>query len=113
MTLSPARMSVIAERLPSKQDFSDHLNSVFHARSATGDGFDLCLIKFDELVSNSAQENYSLLFRAPADTPPEQGIYRLEHDALSATDIFLVPVKQDGDGLYFEAIFNQLIGTKA
>jgi hypothetical protein len=107
MTLTPALMSDIAEKLPSKKDFSDQLNSIFHAHA--GEGFDLCLVEFDDRVSNEAQENYTLLFRAPVDAPQEQGIYELDHESLGAMDLFLVPVKKDADGLYYEAVFNHLL----
>jgi hypothetical protein len=48
------------------------------------------------------------MFRAPADVPPEQGSYRLEHQSLSAMELFLVPVKRDATGVFFEAVFNTL-----
>ncbi|MFM9905537.1 MAG: DUF6916 family protein [Pyrinomonadaceae bacterium] len=99
-------MSVIAEKLPTKVEFSDSLDTIFHTQMPDGTGFDLCLVGFEDVVSNSVQENFTLLFRAPLDAPQVQSIYRLHHDKLGAMDIFLVPVKKDEDGLYFEAVFN-------
>jgi hypothetical protein len=35
-------------------------------------------------------------------------MYQIQHDQLGAFDLFLVPVSQDQDGVYFEAVFNRL-----
>lgn len=74
-----------------------------------GSGFEMTLVKCDEIVSNEIQENFSLLFRAPLEAPSFQSIYRLTHEGLGTMDLFLVPVKQDGSGLYYEAVFNHLL----
>ncbi len=99
----------IAEKLPSKEDFSSALDSIFQVVGTDVPGFDLVLVEVDVLISNEVQENYSLLFRAPIDVPPLQNVYRLEHESLGKMDLFMVPVKQDEDGTYFEAIINLLI----
>ena len=98
-----------AEKLPTKQEFSDALDSCFQAHIADGPDFDLFLIEFEDIVSNATQENYSLLFRATVDAPPVQNIYRVEHETLGAMDLFLVPVKKDENGLYYQAVFNRLL----
>ena len=51
-------------------------------------------------------ESFSLLFRVPVDAPRQQGTCQIEHDAIGAFNLFLVPVGQDDAGLHFEAIFN-------
>lgn len=103
-------MSDVAEKLPTKEEFSLHSEVVFHAEAGEGEGFDLSLLEVDEVISNEVQESFSLLFRAPGDAPPVQGIYRLEHAGLGKMDLFLVPVKKDESGLYYEAVFNNLVG---
>src|SRR5687768_221690 len=102
----------IAEKLPTRVEFSEQVGTVFEAALPDGAKLELTLIGFDEHVVNEVQENFSLLFRAPVDTPPAQGIYRLMHARLGVIDIFLVPVKQDAEGLYFEAVFNNLVAEK-
>lgn len=94
--------------LPDKQGFSGQVNSLFSARLEEGPVIEMCLVKLTEIVCNDVQENYSLLFRSNVDTPPEQGIYRMENPVLGTMEIFLVPVKKDEAGLYFEAVFNNL-----
>src|SRR2546427_339946 len=101
-------MKVIAERLPSKEEFADQVNSVFRADLNGGGACDFHLVKVEGVISNSVQECFSLLFRAPADAPAFQNIYRLDNEALGKMDLFLVPVKKDEAGVYFEAVFNHL-----
>lgn len=105
-------MFEIAEKLPTKDEFSEQVGSVFRARSADGAEFDLALVDFEELVANEVQENFTLLFRAPGDTPQQQGLYQMHHERLGGMEIFLVPVKKDDEGLYFEAVFNNLVAAK-
>lgn len=54
------------------------------------------------------QEQFSLLFRGPHDRMLRQGMYRTQHDQLGTFDLFIVPVSQDKDGVYYEAVFNRL-----
>lgn len=49
---------------------------------------------------------FSLTFEAPADPALPQCIYRVEHPALEAMDIFLVPLGRKGAGMQYEAIFS-------
>jgi hypothetical protein len=49
------------------------------------------------------------VFRGPVDVPPNQSIYTLQNDKLGAVELFLVPVKKDDKGLYFEAVINHLL----
>ena len=56
----------------------------------------------------SRQERFSLVFRGPRHTLLQQGIYQLQHKQLGVLELFLVPVGQDHEGLYYEAVFNRL-----
>lgn len=105
-------MADILGPLPGKQEFSQQVDSFFRAFADGGDDVDLVLIKFTDLSPDETQENYSLVFRAPIDATQNQGIFRLSHDELGEMDIFLVPISRDESGLYFEAVFNRLVGQK-
>lgn len=102
-------MSEAAVVLPSKEQFTAHVDSTFRARVADGQAFDFQLFKLESTISNNIQEAFSLLFKAPLDTPPFQNIFRLEHESLGEMDLFLVPVKQKEDCYVFEAVFNRLL----
>jgi hypothetical protein len=48
---------------------------------------------------------FSIVFRGPADPVFPQRIYRVEHAALDAMDVFLVPIGPDAVGMRYEAVF--------
>ena len=48
---------------------------------------------------------FSLTFRAPNGPPLPQRIYTLDHDAMGALELFLVPIGPDGEGMCYEAVF--------
>ncbi len=102
-------MDQTALQLPTKEQFLEQVDTTFRATSPDGSTFDLHYFKLDPKISNSVQEAFSLLFRAPLDIVPEQGNFHIEHDALGGFDLFMVPVKQKEDALIFEAVFNLLL----
>ena len=95
--------------LPTKEQFSEHVDSTFTARLEDGQAFDLQLFKLDTTISNKMQEAFSLLFRVPLDVPPIQNLFHLEHESLGEMDLLLVPIKQKEDCFVFEAVFNRLL----
>jgi hypothetical protein len=85
--------------------FAGHLNSTFrfhHQPAATE-------LELVDVADGSAQGhvNFSLLFRGPRQPLLPQRIYPVEHDRLGRFDLFIVPVKRDAQGLYYEAVFNR------
>lgn len=61
----------------------------------------------------SRQERFSLVFHGSRDILLRQGMYQLQHNQLGAFELFLVPVGQDHDGVYYEAVFNRFRGPDA
>jgi hypothetical protein len=51
---------------------------------------------------------FSLYFLVPPEGPKEQGLFRLERPGLGAVDLLLVPVRQEGESILFEAAFSLL-----
>lgn len=49
---------------------------------------------------------FALLFRAAGGEVLSQRIYHLDHAQLGAMEFFLVPVRRDDSGCYYEAVFN-------
>jgi hypothetical protein len=95
--------------LPSKNAFSQALNSVFHLPVEAGLTVDLTLIELRQGVSTAQQEQFSLLFRGPAEPLLPQHIYPVEHYQLGAFDLFFVPVGRDPAGVTYEVVFNRFI----
>jgi hypothetical protein len=72
--------------------------------------FEMTLIEVKTIVSNKIQECFSLLFRTAAnDAPPLQQLFKLKHNDLGEMELFLVPVRKNEEGLFFEAVFNKLL----
>ena len=94
------------ERL-TRETFAQHLNTGFRLILGPGQELGLELTEAKDLGSTPDHEQFSVVFRGPLDPQLGQGIYRIEHDRLDAFDLFIVPVGQDRDGMYYEAIFNR------
>jgi len=51
---------------------------------------------------------FSLYFLVPPEGPKEQGLFRMERQGFGAVDLLLVPVRQEGESILFEAAFSLL-----
>ena len=72
--------------------------------------FEITLVEVKNVISNKIQECFSLLFRTSAeDAPIFQQLFRLKHDAFGEMELFLVPVKKNENGIFYEAVFNKLL----
>lgn len=95
----------------------EHLESTFrlHLGDDSGDDTTVLEIVLREVsavggdTKRQDRTPFSLLFRGPSDAAIGQGIYRLEHDALGAGELFLVCVGPDPDDdesrMLYEAVF--------
>lgn len=97
------------EKSPEKADFEAQINTTFKVLTEAEDQFEMTLVEVKTSISNKFQECFALLFKAPESAPPEQGMFQLKHEKLGDLEIFLVPVKKNDDGLFYEAIFNKLL----
>jgi hypothetical protein len=68
-----------------------------------------------ELVEVQAQgdvagqtERFSAVFRGALDTFLQQRIYAMEHERLGSFELFIVPIRKDDAGFYYEAVFNRV-----
>jgi len=89
--------------------FSGHVNTKFLMHYGESHTAELELISVTDVGSSPKQAQFSLKFVGPGDGPAAQGIFRLDHEALGALDLFLVPIARDKDGLRYEAVFNRVI----
>ena len=97
------------DNLPTEEAFAAALNTTFDAATEAGKSLEITLVEVKSIVANKMQECFALLFRAPLDAPAEQQQFQIEHNTLGKMEIFLVPVKKDDDGLFYEAVFNKLL----
>jgi len=65
------------------------------------------LIKVSELLISPSQERFSIEFQGPSETRATQGTYTFEHEDMGTFDLFIVPIRQDPNGIIYEAVFNR------
>lgn len=92
--------------------FAQYMNTPFRCQAEHAPAVDLILIEMTATRSAPQYESFSLVFRGPSHPLLPQGIYQLQHDAIGTFDLFIVPIRQDQDGLYYEACFNRLRSEK-
>ena len=89
-------------------EFSKHANTKFQVQSGENTQVELELITVSELKVYPQQEEFTLEFRGPSDMFLGQGVRNFKHDQMGEFELFIVPIKQDAQGFYYEAIFNNL-----
>jgi len=90
-------------------EFSKHLNTKFRAGiNAEPVDLELVVVKGYSARPDDQQgmERFSIFFTGPAQPILPQRTYSLSHDAMGTFDLFLVPIKPDGEGSRYEAVFN-------
>jgi hypothetical protein len=93
--------------------FAPHLEEAFAVRLADQALPTLTLLAATALPEHPPREGqparrgpFSLIFRGPRAPILPQRTYRLDHPAIGAFDLFLVPVGPDQAGMCYEAVFN-------
>jgi hypothetical protein len=91
-----------------EKEFSKHLNTRFMV--ATEPSLELELKQVKGYLSGANEETgmerFSVFFYGAEDRLLRQGIYLLEHEAMGAFELFLVPVGKTENGYQYEAVFN-------
>lgn len=90
-------------------DFSPLLHDNFRLVTADASPLDLELVEVHESARQrpaQKRSSFSLLFKGSRDSLLPQQMHRMEHATLGAMDLFLVPVQEDQNGYYYEAVFN-------
>jgi uncharacterized protein DUF6916 len=94
--------------LPQHADFVPQLNTKFGVKLDETNAVDLVLTEVGELKTSARQEQFSIVFRGPLEVFLGQGLRELKHDEMGDFALFLVPIKQDENGFYYESVFNRL-----
>jgi len=90
------------------EEFTKHVNSKFHVENDENIPVELELIDISELKVHPQQVEFSLEFRSPLNMFLSQGVHNFTHDQMGQFELFIVPFKQDGQGFYYQAVFNNL-----
>ncbi len=90
------------------EEFSKHAKTSFWAQADDNSRVELELFEISEIKLYPQQEEFSLEFRGPLSMFLGQGARNISHDQMGQFELFLVPIRQDANGFYYEAIFNRL-----
>jgi len=90
------------------ETFTQHANTKFQVPIDDNTAVELELIEVSELKLHPRQEEFSLEFRGPLNMFQGQGVRNFEHEQMGKFELFIVPVEQDAQGFYYEAVFNRL-----
>jgi hypothetical protein len=103
----------VVEKL-TKEMFSENLNTKFliYPDGEASEALETELVDFKEITTSPRQEQFSVQFRGPLKSFLNQGMYRVKHEKIGTFDLFLVPIREEQDGFYYEAAFNRLFDQK-
>ena len=90
------------------EEFTKHVNTKFQVENEESVPVELELINVSELKLYPRQVEFSLEFRSPLNMFLSQGVHNFSHDQMGQFELFIVPFKQDGQGFYYQAVFNNL-----
>ncbi len=90
------------------EEFSKNANTKFQVQADENTHVELELTAISELKLHPQQEEFALEFRGPLDMFLGQGVRNFTHEQMGQFELFLVPIKQDAQGFYYEAVFNRL-----
>ena len=89
-------------------EFNKNVNTRFQVQFDENTSVELELSTVSELKVYPRQEEFALEFRGPLDMFLGQGIRFFNHEQMGQFEIFIVPVRQDKQGFYYEAVFNRV-----
>ena len=90
------------------EEFSKNANSKFQVQIDENTHVDLELTDISAIKLHPQQEEFTIVFRGPLDAFLGQGARNFSHDQMGDFELFIVPVRQDAQGFYYEAVFNRL-----
>lgn len=90
------------------EEFAQHANSKFQVEVDENPDVEVELTEVSDLKLYPQQEEFVLVFRGPLDKFLGQGVRNFKHDKMGRFEIFIVPIRQDAQGFYYEAVFNRI-----
>lgn len=91
------------------ETFLQNVNTKFHVSADDTTRVELELAEISELKQLKAHEQFSVVFRGPLELFMGQGMRSFDHEKLGQFELFIVPIRQDGNGFYYEAVFNRFL----
>lgn len=93
----------------SHADFAARVGEQFTLRPSDDPGADVVatLVTCSDALRTGDLISYSVIFEAGPGAPPEQATFLVGASSREPEPIFLVPLRQLGDRVQYEAVFNQ------
>jgi hypothetical protein len=88
--------------------FNQQAGTKFQVQVDDNNNVEVELVDVSELKVYPRQEEFTIQFLGPAGTFLGQGVRSFLHDQMGQFEIFIVPVRQDEQGFYYDAIFNRI-----
>src|SRR5436190_879382 len=88
--------------------FTQQVNTKFQVHIDQNTGVELELTEISELKQHPHQEEFAIIFRGPLNIFLSQGIHSFTHEQMGQFEMFIVPIRQDEQGFYYEAVFNRV-----
>lgn len=89
------------------EEFTKHADTKFQVQG-DANTVELDLTAISEIKLYPQQEEFTLEFRGPLDQFLGQGVRDFTHEQMGQFELFIVPIRQDEQGFYYEAVFNRL-----
>ena len=90
-----------------EEEFSKHVGTDFYVKVSEGEArLTLAEVKayMPEPTEEKKMERFSLFFDGDASLPQKN--FQIRHETMGEFDMFLVPIRGDGKGFRYEAVFN-------
>jgi hypothetical protein len=91
------------------EEFAENLNTKFRVHFDATNTIEAELTEVSERQLAPQQEQFAVVFRVPIANVIGQGVRHFAHDRMGEFELFIVPIRQDAAGVYYEAIFNRLL----
>ena len=90
------------------EEFTKNANTKFQVQVDENTHVELELTTISEVKLYPQQEEFAIEFRGPLNMFLGQGARNFTHAEMGQFELFIVPVTQDEQGFYYEAIFNRV-----
>jgi Domain of unknown function (DUF6916) len=88
-------------------EFVQNIETKFHVQVEDNRHVELKLTEVSELQEWPGQEQFAVVFLGPGDLFLGQALRSFEHDQMGRFELLIVPIRQDEQGYYYEAVFNR------
>lgn len=90
------------------ETFTQYANTKFQVQVDENTATELELVDVSELKLYPRQEEFAIELRGPLDMFLGQGVRFFTHEQMGQFELFIVPIREDAEGFYYEAVFNRI-----